>query len=257
MCPQPHCCCCWSPVTYPAPLSSARPPRKALAFRPVQLLLSQAPSSLPFLLLPALYSLTAAPGGLLLSSLPSSGNRQEIQDLRKREGRRGPRRPVGLGETVDLKSVTSALIRASRALCSPAAAAILCRSVLWLLCVQKRAAPQNLDSPSAKAGDGCFFIDLCPPMGPCLMRYGDFRDPERGRGRRTTSLSAQWQAVLSFVPPLLPPGAVADQCLPPSQLGRQSSPFPSLHALQGQSGPATDPSPPRHSLLVVRGHVFL
>lgn len=86
---------------------------------------------------------------------------------------------MGLGLRTYVASVTSALIRASGALCLPAPVLYLGKCPVAALCQEESDPSQDLDSPSAKAKDDCFI-----GLGPCSGRgipCGDFRDPEGGR----------------------------------------------------------------------------
>lgn len=92
-----------------------------------------------------------------------------------------------LGMRMYIESVTSALIRASRALCLPTAVLYVGKCTVAVLCQEESFPSRNLDSPSAKAKGACF-VGLCLQVVrgsghqiPC----GDFRDTE---GERTTPL---------------------------------------------------------------------
>lgn len=121
-----------------SPLLCLASPR-ALASGPAQLVLGQAPSSFPLLSFQPCARQAPVPTGLPLS-LPCSGKRQEIRP-EEEGGEGGAQRPVGPGEMMDLKSVTSALIRASRALCPPLPHRVGCAGTA--LCPQ--AAARSLD----------------------------------------------------------------------------------------------------------------
>lgn len=70
-----------------------------------------------------------------------------------------------------LVSLSSALIRASRALCLPVAILYVGKCSVAALCQEKSSHSQNLDSPSAKAKDGCCFVGMCLQVRPCWALY--------------------------------------------------------------------------------------
>ena len=191
----------------------------------------QVPSFLPVcLLLLALYSnQTTVPQGTLLSpSLPSVGKRQGIWGLR---GREVGKFPPGARAGVYIESVTSALIRASRALCLPAAVLYVGNCPVAALCQEESGSSQNLDFPSARAKDDCF-VGLCLQVGPCSgheIPCGDFRDPEGERRVHLPVCAAPGGS--PSLSPSLPPRRSQISCLGGAQSRQQrctAQPLPLL-----------------------------
>lgn len=106
-----------------------------------------------------------------------------------------------------IESVTSALIRASRALRSPAAVLYVGNCPVAALCQEESGSSQNLDFPSARAKDDCF-VGSCLQVGPCgghEIPCGGFRDPEGGRRAHLPVCAAPGGS--PSLSPSLPPGS--------------------------------------------------
>jgi len=139
-----------------------------------------------------------------------------------------------LGIRMYIESVTSALIRASRALCLPAAVLYVGKCTVAALCQEESFPSQNLDSPSARAKGDCF-IGLCLQVGPCSghqIPCGDFRDTE---GERRTPLVC---TALDGSPPLslhsLPLRSCSSGSTPVAQ-GECRADKPELHTMAPSS----------------------
>lgn len=145
-----------------------------------------------------------------------------------------------------IESVTSALIRASRALCLPAAVLYVGKCTVAALCQEESFPSRNLDSPSAKAKGACF-IGLCLQVGPCSghqIPCGDFRDTEGERTPRSGRFS-------SPLPPLTATKDLLIRVHPSGPGGVQTSgscalgPLPLPSSERGGAGCLPpEPSPP-------------